>query len=61
MEYHQKHVIFCNTNGFYNNLLNQIEIFYKQRFASEKYLNNYTVAKNISECITIIENIESKQ
>ena len=61
LEYHQKHVIFCNTNGLYNNLLNQIEIFYKQRFASEKYLNNYTVAKNISECITIIENIESKQ
>ena len=59
--YHRKKVLFCNTSGFYNGLLNQIQIFYKQRFASEKYLNNYMVASNIGECISTIENLESKQ
>ncbi|MBS6268172.1 MAG: TIGR00730 family Rossman fold protein [Tannerella sp.] len=55
--YHDKKVIFCNTNGFYNLLIDQIELFYREQFASPHYKNYYQIATNAEECIQILENL----
>lgn len=53
--YHDKKVIFCNTNGFYNSLIDQMELFYREDFAAPGYKNYYQIATNAKECIRILE------
>ncbi len=54
--YHDKKVIFCNTNGFYNSLIDQMNLFYREFFASPHYKDYYRIATNAEECIRILEN-----
>lgn len=53
--YHGKKVIFCNTNGFYNSLIGQIELLFRENFAAPGYKNHYQIATNAEECIRILE------
>lgn len=53
--YHHKKLIFCNTNGFYTNLLELLESFYSGHFASPSYKDLYWVGNNIEECLLKID------
>lgn len=53
--YHSKKILFCNTNGFYDKLIEQIEYSYHSGFAKNSYRDHYHVASNITECIKIIK------
>lgn len=53
--YHDKPILFCNTGGFYNPLLRQLEQFYKTGFAKETCFTFYEVAGNAEECCRILE------
>jgi cytokinin riboside 5'-monophosphate phosphoribohydrolase len=49
--YHDKAVVFINTNGFYDDLFRQFEKSYEEKFAKENYRKLYFVAKNAGEAI----------
>ena len=49
--YHNKAVVFINTNDFYNDLFRQFEKSYEEKFAKENYRKLYFVAKNASEAM----------
>jgi len=53
--YHNKPVIFINTDGFYNDLFNLFEKFYKEKFAKEYYKNLYHIAQNPTEAIEYLK------
>ena len=54
LNYHNKAVIFINTNGFYNPLLSQFDLAYQETFAKESYRENYFVASTPEEAIAYI-------
>ncbi len=49
--YHNKAVVFINTNDFYNDLFMQFEKSYEEKFAKENYRKLYFVAKNANEAM----------
>jgi uncharacterized protein (TIGR00730 family) len=49
--YHDKAVVFINTNGFYDDLFRQFEKSYEEKFAKENYRKLYFVAKNAGEAM----------
>ena len=49
--YHNKAVVFINTNGFYDDLFRQFEKSYEEKFAKENYRKLYFVAKNATEAM----------
>jgi len=49
--YHNKAVVFINTNDFYNDLFQQFEKSYEEKFAKENYRKLYFVAKNANEAM----------
>jgi len=49
--YHNKAVVFINTNDFYNDLFRQFEKSYEEKFAKENYRKLYFVAKNANEAM----------
>jgi len=49
--YHNKAVVFINTNDFYNDLFMQFEKSYEEKFAKENYRKLYFVAKNATEAM----------
>ena len=55
LNYHNKAVVFINTNGFYNPLFEQFEKAYNETFAKESYRSTYHVASNSQEAITYLQ------
>jgi len=55
LNYHNKAVVFINTNGYYNPLLEQFEKAYNETFAKESYRTMYHVASNSLEAITYLK------
>lgn len=55
LAYHNKAVVFVNTNGFFDDLLRQFERSYSERFAKEEYRQLYFVAAGSDEAIRYIE------
>ena len=51
LNYHNKAVVFINTNGYYDSLLEQFEKSYRETFAKESYRSMYFVASNSVEAI----------
>lgn len=49
--YHNKAVVFVNTNGFYDDLFRQFEKSYDEKFAKENYRRLYFVAASASEAM----------
>ena len=56
LSYHSKPVVFINTNGFFDHLLKQFEVSFKEMFAKSIYRELYFVAKNSEEAISYIAN-----
>lgn len=54
--YHNKAVVFINTNDFYNDLFMQFEKSYEEKFAKENYRSLYFVAKNSVEAMNYLLN-----
>jgi hypothetical protein len=54
--YHNKAVVFVNTNNFYNDLFMQFEKSYEEKFAKENYRSLYFVAKNSGEAMNFLLN-----
>jgi len=54
--YHNKAVVFINTNNFYDDLFRQFEKSYHEKFAKENYRRLYFIAKNADEAMDYIQN-----
>nr|MDA3928059.1 TIGR00730 family Rossman fold protein [Prolixibacteraceae bacterium] len=56
LDYHQKPIVFVNTDGFYNNLFQQFEKSFTDGFAKENYKKLYEIVDSPKEAINYIEN-----
>lgn len=54
LNYHNKAIVFVNTNGFYDHLLRQFERSYEETFARESYREMYYVASSPEEALEYI-------
>lgn len=61
LNYHNKAVVFVNTNGFYNPLLEQFDKAYSETFARENYRDMYFIASNPQEAIDYIKNYQPSE
>lgn len=52
--YHDKAIVFINSNGFYDDLFRQFEKSFDEKFAKESYRNLYFIAKNPLEAMEYI-------
>jgi uncharacterized protein (TIGR00730 family) len=55
LNYHHKAVVFINTNGYYNPLLEQFALAYNESFAKESYRSMYFVAADSDEAIAYLK------
>ena len=55
LEVHQNPIVIMNTNNFYQKLLEQFEVYYKNDFSKSDYKNLYFVAKNADDAIEYIK------
>ena len=58
LQYHQKPIVFINTNGFFNALIEQFERAYRESFSKEEYKSTYFIAANSAEAIDYIQNYQ---
>ncbi len=56
LQYHQKPIVFINTDGFFNSLFAQFERAYRESFSKEDYKSTYFIAANSIEAISYIQN-----
>ncbi len=59
--YHNKAVVFINTNGFYDDLFRQFERSYDEKFAKESYRKLYFIANNAAEAMNYIQNYKPEE
>jgi uncharacterized protein (TIGR00730 family) len=55
LNYHNKAIVFINTNGFYNDLFLQFEKSFAENFAKESYKKIYFIANNSEEAMNYIK------
>lgn len=65
LSYHNKPVVFINTNGFYDDLFRQFEKSYEEKFAKANYRKLYYIAQNAEDAMSYItgykpEELENK-
>ena len=58
LQYHQKPIVFINTDGFFNSLFDQFERAYRESFSKEEYKSTYFIAANPAEAIDYIHNYQ---
>jgi hypothetical protein len=58
LSYHSKPIVFINTNSFFDYLLKQFEVSFKEMFAKILYRDLYLVANSSSEAMEYIENYQ---
>ena len=56
LQYHQKAIVFINTNGFFDHLFAQFERAYLESFSKSDYKSTYFVANNSEEALDYIQN-----
>jgi uncharacterized protein (TIGR00730 family) len=56
LSYHTKPIVFINTNNFFEHLIKQFEVSYKEQFAKDLHRNIYFVAKNSKEAMDYLKN-----
>lgn len=61
LDYHQKPIVFINTNSFFDNLFLQFERSYTENFAKELYRELYFVCASAEEAISYIENHQPRK
>jgi len=59
--YHNKAVVFINTNGFYDDLFRQFEKSYDEKFAKENYRKLYFIAENSAQAMNYILNYKPEE
>ncbi len=59
--FHNKPVVFINTNSFYDNLIAQFETGYQENFAKKEYKELYYVSKSVENAINYIKHYTPKQ
>jgi cytokinin riboside 5'-monophosphate phosphoribohydrolase len=55
LQYHNKPVVFINTNGFYDKLMEFFEVFYKNYFAKPDYREYYKLADSVQEAVSYLQ------
>jgi cytokinin riboside 5'-monophosphate phosphoribohydrolase len=58
LNYHNKPVVFINTNNFFEHLFNQFEASFEQNFAKDIYRALYFSAKDSEEALEFISSYE---
>ena len=61
LNYHNKAIVFINTNGYYNPMLEQFALAYRENFAKESYRDMYFVASNAEEAISYIQQYQPSE
>lgn len=56
--YHTHLLIICNLQGFYNDLLRQIDTLYSTRFAPMSGKDHYRVVGSIEECMAVLQELD---
>lgn len=59
--YHNKAVVFINTNNFYDDLFRQFDKSYQEKFAKENYRKLYFIAENSVQAMDYILNYEPEE
>lgn len=55
LDYHQKPIVFLNTNNFFGPLFEQFELAYRENFARDNYRQVYHITSNVAETLAYIE------
>jgi uncharacterized protein (TIGR00730 family) len=58
LSYHTKPIVFINTNNFFEHLIKQFEVSYKEMFAKDLYRDLYFVAQNSEEAMDYLKNYQ---
>ena len=61
LDYHNKAIIFLNTNGFYDDLFKQFERTFDEKFAKPAYRDLYFVANTSEEAISYLKSYSPPQ
>lgn len=56
LAYHEKAIVFLNTNNFFHDLFAMFERFYTEMFAKENYRKYYHISETPEEALKYIEN-----
>lgn len=59
--YHDKAIVFINTNGFYDDLFRQFEKSFEEKFAKENYRKLYFIAQNSAEAMSYLSNYQPEK
>ncbi len=59
--FHNKPVVFINTNGYYDNLIAQFETGYQENFAKKEYKDLYYVSASVENAIYYLKNYVPKK
>ncbi len=60
LNYHNKPIVFLNTNNFYANLIEQFNLFYEHQFAKEDNKKIYYLAQTPEEAIKYIQDYQGE-
>jgi uncharacterized protein (TIGR00730 family) len=58
LSYHTKPIVFININNFFEHLIKQFEVSYKEMFAKDLYRDLYFVAQNSEEAMDYLKNYQ---
>ena len=58
LQYHNKAIVFINTDGFYNSLFDQFERAYRDSFSKEDYKSTYFIASDSEGALNYIHNYQ---
>lgn len=61
LQFHNKPIVFINTNRYYDNLIAQFEIGYQENFAKKEYKELYYVSKSAENAIDYIKHYIPKK
>lgn len=59
--YHNLPIVFINTKGFYNNLKEQFEISYQEKFAKEQYKKMYVFVDDYNQALAYVKDYKQEQ
>lgn len=59
--YHDKAIVFVNTNGFYDDLFRQFEKSYDEKFAKENYRKLYFIAGDSAEAMQYLSQYQPEK
>jgi uncharacterized protein (TIGR00730 family) len=61
LRYHNKPIVILDLNHFYQSLLDQFELFIKERFAKPECRNLYAVVTSVSEAMEYLDHYQPYQ